>query len=87
MTTLRDLPNGRYVLAALDDVTCAAVPHDDPLAPLARRWLNGNRGPGDREALEAWLAAHSQYEITRLPAPDVVPQVQAAQIPLWSEAA
>jgi hypothetical protein len=37
MTTIRGLPLGHYVMAWLDHTTAAAVPYDDPLAPLARR--------------------------------------------------
>ena len=90
MTTLRDLPDGHYVMAQLSEVTSAAVPHDDPLAPLARRWLNGKRKPGDEEAIRAWLVAHPQFEITRLPAGDT-PRPPAllptGQLSLWEEAA
>lgn len=90
MTTTRDLPNDRYVMAHLNWVTAAAVPHDDPLAPLARRWLNGKREPGDEEAIRAWLVAHPQFEITRLPAEDT-PRSPAepprGQLALWDEAA
>ena len=90
MTTLRDLPNNHYVMAQLNEVTSAAVPHSDPLAPLARRWLNGKRGPGDEEAIRAWLVAHPQFEITRLPADDTsqapIP-LPTGQLTLWEEAA
>ena len=81
MTTTRDLPKGRYVEAALDHTTSAAVPHTDPLAPLARRWLNGKRAPGDEAAIRGWLETHPQYKITRLSAE---PQ---RQLELWEAAA
>ena len=80
MTTTADLPNGHYVMAHLDWVTAAAVPHTDPLAPLARRWLNGKRAPGDEAAIRAWLKTHPQYRITRLAAE---PQ---RQLELWEAA-
>jgi hypothetical protein len=89
MTTLRDLPPDHYVIAELGHTTSAAVPHDDPLAPLARRWLHGKRGSGDREAIEAWLEAHPQYRITRLPADEaLVPVVlpPRGQLTLWEAA-
>lgn len=81
MTTLRDLPGDRYVLVCLGDGTLAAVPDSDPLAAVARRWLNGKAQQGDEAALRAWLAAHPSYRITHLPAQPCV------QLELWEMAA
>jgi len=80
VTTLRDLPDDRYVLACLEDGTLAAVPHDDALAPLARRLLNGKRQEGDEAAIRAWLTGHPEFRITRSPMPPV-------QLELWEIAA
>jgi hypothetical protein len=81
VTTLRDLPDDRYVLTALDDGTLAAVPHGDPLALVARRWLNGKRGSGDEAAIRAWLWVHPQYRITRRPPVPVL--LPCTQLALW----
>ena len=91
LITTADLPDGHYIVAELSHVTSAAVPRDDPLAPLARRWLSGKREAGDEEAIRAWLADHPEFEITRLPAGDSTPVPAAepcrGQLALWGEAA
>ena len=84
MTTLRDLPAGHYILAALDDGTLAAVPDGDPFGDVARRWKDGKRENGDEAAIRAWLWTHPQYRI--LPTPAGPLPEECTQLALWEAA-
>jgi hypothetical protein len=62
-TTLPALPDEWYVLARLDLTISAAVPHWDPVAPLARRWGTSKQQPGDESVLRHWLRQHPDLEV------------------------
>lgn len=88
MTTLRDLANGHYILAPLPGWVLAAVPHDDPLAPVARRLKDGTPKRGDQAALGEWLASHPQFAVPLPGAPEAppLPAEYHEQLALWDAA-
>jgi hypothetical protein len=88
MTSLSDLPDGHYILAPLPDWVLAAVPYDDPLAPVARRLKNGSPKRGDQAAMGEWLASHPQFAVP-LPGGAEMPPRPAehyGQLMLWDAA-